>query len=246
MDSKQYKLCNNNFPFQYFLPEAILRLRQTWKLTEALSFLFGGTKERREDEVDTHSLSRSSFGGHTHRLLSFYAEVTPLIFVIGRAWRWDHLFGFLTGCAEVNLLSVGAQSVYLGVCHDSHRLFRFGYGDRYIWNFSLFHWVNICPLQILGANDVVNSFADVVAAGTITLRQTVSPLPLIILHLITLFLSLFLSLKVIMASFTEFLGAFLLGNNTTSTIRSGIIDVALFSSRSLFSPLSLSVFLPLS
>ena len=37
-----------------------------------------------------------------------------------------------------------------------------------------------------------------------------------------------------MASFTEFLGAFLLGNNTTSTIRSGIIDVALFSTRYLF------------
>ncbi|KAJ1948643.1 hypothetical protein FBU59_001498 [Linderina macrospora] len=57
----------------------------------------------------------------------------------------------------------------------------------------------------IGANDVANSFASSVSSGSLTLAQAC-----------------------IIAVFTEFLGAFLLGSNTAETIKSGIMDVKLF------------------
>ena len=60
----------------------------------------------------------------------------------------------------------------------------------------------------IGANDVANSFATSVASRTLTLGRAC-----------------------LIAVFTEFLGAVILGANVTNTIRNGIIDVNLFNNR---------------
>ncbi|CAG8468321.1 11600_t:CDS:2 [Funneliformis caledonium] len=57
----------------------------------------------------------------------------------------------------------------------------------------------------IGANDVANSFSSSVGSKTLTLKQAC-----------------------IIAIFTEFFGAFLLGANTSETIRGGIIKISLF------------------
>ncbi|CAG8633695.1 17382_t:CDS:1 [Acaulospora morrowiae] len=58
----------------------------------------------------------------------------------------------------------------------------------------------------IGANDVANSFATSVGSRSLTLKQAC-----------------------VIAVFTEFLGAFLLGSHTAETIRSKILDVKLFA-----------------
>src|ERR1043166_9625650 len=57
----------------------------------------------------------------------------------------------------------------------------------------------------IGANDVANSFSTSVGSRSLTLKQAC-----------------------VIAVFTEFLGAFLLGSHTAETIRGGIIKPALF------------------
>ncbi|OZJ05037.1 hypothetical protein BZG36_02132 [Bifiguratus adelaidae] len=54
----------------------------------------------------------------------------------------------------------------------------------------------------IGANDVANGFASSVGSGSISLLTAC-----------------------LIALFTEFLGAFLLGSNTAETVKSGIIDI---------------------
>ncbi|KAF9583524.1 Na+/Pi symporter [Lunasporangiospora selenospora] len=58
----------------------------------------------------------------------------------------------------------------------------------------------------IGANDVANSFATSVGSGSITLAQAL-----------------------IIACFCEFFGAYLLGANTTETIKGGIVDTQLYA-----------------
>ena len=58
---------------------------------------------------------------------------------------------------------------------------------------------------LIGANDVANAFASSVSSKSITLKQAV-----------------------IIASFCEFGGAYLLGASVTSTVRSKIFDVDLY------------------
>lgn len=58
----------------------------------------------------------------------------------------------------------------------------------------------------IGANDVANSFATSVSSGSLTLGQAC-----------------------IVACFTEFLGALLLGSGVADTIKSGIIQIDNFS-----------------
>ncbi|KAF9898005.1 Na+/Pi symporter [Lobosporangium transversale] len=58
----------------------------------------------------------------------------------------------------------------------------------------------------IGANDVANSFATSVGSGSVTLAQAL-----------------------IIACFCEFFGAFLLGANTTETIKSGIVSTELYA-----------------
>jgi phosphate/sulfate permease len=60
----------------------------------------------------------------------------------------------------------------------------------------------------IGANDVANSFSTSVSSGSLTLPQAC-----------------------LIASFTEFFGAFLLGAGTASTIRDGIISLSLFAGK---------------
>lgn len=57
----------------------------------------------------------------------------------------------------------------------------------------------------IGANDVANSFSTAVASKTITMKTAV-----------------------IIALFTEFLGALLLGKSTAETIRSGIANLSYY------------------
>mmetsp|Transcript_2026 Transcript_2026/g.4666 ORF Transcript_2026/g.4666 Transcript_2026/m.4666 type:complete len:532 (-) Transcript_2026:46-1641(-) len=59
----------------------------------------------------------------------------------------------------------------------------------------------------VGANDVANAFANAVASRTLTLRQAC-----------------------LIALFSEFFGALLLGSSVTDTIRKKVIDVSLFES----------------
>lgn len=58
----------------------------------------------------------------------------------------------------------------------------------------------------IGANDVANAFATSVGSGSITLAQAL-----------------------IIACFCEFGGAFLLGANTTETIKGGIVDPKMYA-----------------
>ncbi|KAG0175941.1 Na+/Pi symporter [Apophysomyces sp. BC1034] len=60
----------------------------------------------------------------------------------------------------------------------------------------------------IGANDVANSFANAVSAGSLTLAQAC-----------------------MIACFTEFFGALLLGSGTSETIKGGILSVELFVDR---------------
>ncbi|OMH80403.1 Phosphate-repressible phosphate permease pho-4 [Zancudomyces culisetae] len=65
-----------------------------------------------------------------------------------------------------------------------------------------------CDAFGIGANDVANSFATSVSSGTLSLKQAC-----------------------LIAVFTEFLGALLLGSNTAETIRGGIVKLEYFNGR---------------
>ncbi|KAI9501235.1 phosphate transporter [Coemansia spiralis] len=76
----------------------------------------------------------------------------------------------------------------------------------YTWIFALGIVASICDAFGIGANDVANSFASSVSSGSLTLAQAC-----------------------IIAVFTEFLGALLLGSSTSETIKGGILSVKQFS-----------------
>ncbi|KAI7896671.1 solute carrier family 20, partial [Mucor mucedo] len=76
----------------------------------------------------------------------------------------------------------------------------------YTWMFGLTTAVAFMDAYGIGANDVANSFATSVASGSLSLGQAC-----------------------IVACFTEFLGAFLLGANTADTIKGGILSVSRFA-----------------
>ncbi|KAJ1799747.1 hypothetical protein LPJ75_006616, partial [Coemansia sp. RSA 2598] len=71
----------------------------------------------------------------------------------------------------------------------------------YTWIFAVGIVSSICDAYGIGANDVANSFASSVSSGSLTLAQAC-----------------------IVACFTEFLGAFLLGSSTSETIKGGILS----------------------
>jgi phosphate/sulfate permease len=77
---------------------------------------------------------------------------------------------------------------------------------QYLWVAVLGGILGFCYAFLIGANDVANSFASTVSSKSITLKQAV-----------------------IIASIFEFCGAFFLGASVTSTIRSKIIDVDLYT-----------------
>lgn len=76
----------------------------------------------------------------------------------------------------------------------------------YTWMFGLTTAVAFFDAYGIGANDVANSFATSVASGSLTLAQAC-----------------------IVACFTEFLGALLLGSQTADTIKGGILSVKRFA-----------------
>ncbi|KAJ2080289.1 hypothetical protein H4R24_003164 [Coemansia sp. RSA 988] len=76
----------------------------------------------------------------------------------------------------------------------------------FTWIFALGIVSSICDAYGIGANDVANAFASSVSSGSLTMIQAC-----------------------IIASFTEFLGAFLLGSSTAETIKGGILSVDRFS-----------------
>ncbi|KAJ1665036.1 hypothetical protein IW140_003646 [Coemansia sp. RSA 1813] len=75
----------------------------------------------------------------------------------------------------------------------------------YTWIFALGIVASICDAFGIGANDVANSFASSISSGSLTLAQAC-----------------------IIAVFTEFLGALLLGSSTSETIKGGILSVERF------------------
>ena len=75
----------------------------------------------------------------------------------------------------------------------------------FTWIFGVGMVVAFLDAYGIGANDVANSFASSISSGSLSLVQAV-----------------------IIACFTEFLGALLLGSGVTKTIKSGIIDITLF------------------
>eukprot|EP00124_Ichthyophonus_hoferi_P000220 Ihof_evm4s8 gene=Ihof_evmTU4s8 len=77
-----------------------------------------------------------------------------------------------------------------------------------LWMFVVAMLVSFADSFAIGANDVANAFATAVGAGTLTLRQAV-----------------------VVAIFTEFLGAVALGANTAKTISGGILDSERFKER---------------
>ena len=77
---------------------------------------------------------------------------------------------------------------------------------EYLWIAVLAGLVGFMYGFLIGANDVANAFASSVSAKSITLRQAV-----------------------VIASFCEFGGAVLLGAAVTSTVRSKLFDVDLFT-----------------
>ncbi|KAJ1846968.1 hypothetical protein LPJ73_004380, partial [Coemansia sp. RSA 2703] len=78
----------------------------------------------------------------------------------------------------------------------------------FTWIFAVGIISSICDAFGIGANDVANSFASSVSSGSLTLLQAC-----------------------IIACFTEFLGAFLLGSSTSETIKGGILSVERFVDR---------------
>ncbi|KAI9268174.1 phosphate transporter [Phascolomyces articulosus] len=75
----------------------------------------------------------------------------------------------------------------------------------FTWIFGVGMVVAFIDAYGIGANDVANSFASSISSGSLSLIQAV-----------------------IIACFTEFLGALLLGSGVTKTIKNGIIDIDLF------------------
>lgn len=80
--------------------------------------------------------------------------------------------------------------------------------DQYLWVLVVGLIVAAMDAYGIGANDVANSFATAVSSKSLTLRQAC-----------------------MIALFTEFFGAFLLGKGTAQTISSNIIDINLFSNK---------------
>lgn len=78
----------------------------------------------------------------------------------------------------------------------------------YTWIFAVTMVLAFADAYGIGANDVANAFATSVSSGSLTLVQAA-----------------------IIACFTEFLGAVLLGNMTSETIKSGIVPVDSFVER---------------
>lgn len=76
----------------------------------------------------------------------------------------------------------------------------------YTWMFGLTTAVAFFDAYGIGANDVANSFATSVASGSLSLAQAA-----------------------IVACFTEFLGALLLGSHTADTIKGGILSTKRFA-----------------
>lgn len=76
----------------------------------------------------------------------------------------------------------------------------------FTWIFALGVVSSVADAFGIGANDVANSFASSVSSGSLSLAQAC-----------------------IIAVFTEFLGAVLLGSNTSETIKGGILSVKLFA-----------------
>ncbi|KAI9296212.1 PHO4-domain-containing protein [Neoconidiobolus thromboides FSU 785] len=77
--------------------------------------------------------------------------------------------------------------------------------DEYTWLFAVTVIVAFIDAYGIGANDVANSFSTSVGSRSITLKQAC-----------------------VIAVFTEFFGAFLLGAETASTISKSIIDISNF------------------
>ncbi|RIA97143.1 phosphate transporter [Glomus cerebriforme] len=77
----------------------------------------------------------------------------------------------------------------------------------YVWLFVIGAIISFAGGFGIGANDVANSFSSSIGSRALTLKQACC-----------------------IAIFTEFLGAFLLGSNTSETIGEGIIKVSLFQS----------------
>ncbi|KAJ2513663.1 hypothetical protein GGI11_004331, partial [Coemansia sp. RSA 2049] len=75
----------------------------------------------------------------------------------------------------------------------------------YTWIFALGIVASICDAFGIGSNDVANSFASSISSGSLTMAQAC-----------------------IIAVFTEFLGALLLGSSTSETIKGGILSVERF------------------
>jgi phosphate/sulfate permease len=80
------------------------------------------------------------------------------------------------------------------------------YPYDYTWMFGLTVATAFMDAYGIGANDVANSFATSVASGSLSLAQAC-----------------------IVACFTEFLGAFLLGSHTADTIKGGILSTKRFA-----------------
>jgi sodium-dependent phosphate transporter len=76
----------------------------------------------------------------------------------------------------------------------------------YTWMFGVTMVFAFMDAYGIGANDVANSFATSVASGSLTLPQAC-----------------------VIACFTEFLGAFLLGSQTADTIKGGILSTSRFA-----------------
>ncbi|KAI9294196.1 phosphate-repressible phosphate permease [Neoconidiobolus thromboides FSU 785] len=79
---------------------------------------------------------------------------------------------------------------------------------EFTWIFVVGTIIALIDAYGIGANDVANSFATSVSSGSLTLPQAC-----------------------MIAIFTEFLGAFLLGSTTAETIKSKIIDLNLFADK---------------
>ncbi|KAJ1944197.1 hypothetical protein GGF37_002309 [Kickxella alabastrina] len=77
--------------------------------------------------------------------------------------------------------------------------------NEYTWIFAVGIVASISDAFGIGANDVANSFASSVSSGSLTLAQAC-----------------------LIAIFTEFLGALLLGSSTSETIKGGILSVERF------------------
>lgn len=144
------------------------------------------------------TISLCPINTHTTRSLHARVHVSSLFILLTTPIPTQHP----TPPPPINAHPAGGSTIMSAVAFDE-RILVPETTDQFLWIVIVGAFGAFFAAFGIGANDVANAFATSVGAKAITLRQAI------------LFAAIF-----------EFLGAVLLGNHVTKTIRKGIADVS--------------------